>query len=117
MRNRVTGRFLKGHTPHNKGKKWSDYLDKRKWKKIKRIGLKNLKPSANTSAGWNARRVVAVKDEKLICVYPSMREAEHRTGIHQKKIKRCCIGKKKDIDGYQWFFEDDHRWCDLINTK
>lgn len=23
-RNLVNGRFLKGHTPHNKGKKWAD---------------------------------------------------------------------------------------------
>lgn len=31
-RNLVNGRFLKGHTPHNKGKKWADYMDMRKAK-------------------------------------------------------------------------------------
>ena len=34
-RNLVNGRFLKGHTPHNKGKKWADYMDMRKAKRIK----------------------------------------------------------------------------------
>ena len=29
-RNAVTGRFLKGNTPHNKGKKWSEWMDGRK---------------------------------------------------------------------------------------
>ena len=31
--NTVTGQFLKGHVPHNKGKKWSEWMDGRKAKK------------------------------------------------------------------------------------
>ena len=34
-RNAVNGRFLKGHVPHNKGKKWIEWMDMRKAKKIK----------------------------------------------------------------------------------
>ena len=36
-RNLITGKFLKGHIPHNKGKKISDYMDLDKAEKIKRI--------------------------------------------------------------------------------
>ena len=42
-RNPTNGQFLKGLTPHNKGKKWEDYMDMRKAKRIKRIALSNLK--------------------------------------------------------------------------
>ena len=40
-RNMVNGRFLKGHTPHNKGKKWSDYLTKRQQRRCAK-GWKNV---------------------------------------------------------------------------
>lgn len=62
-RNLVNGRFLKGHTPHNKGKKWADYMDMRKAKRIKRIGVKNLVRNYRIS-GWNAKPVVAIKDDE-----------------------------------------------------
>ena len=41
-RNLKTGRFIKGMTPHNKGKKWADFMDRRKQKKVLKQALKNL---------------------------------------------------------------------------
>lgn len=39
-RNAINGRFLKGSIPHNKGKKWKDYVDGRKKRKmLKGLGL------------------------------------------------------------------------------
>lgn len=38
-----TGRFMKGHVPHNKGKKWSDYMSK----KAQRRAAKDGKISKN----------------------------------------------------------------------
>lgn len=32
-RNKKNGRFLKNHKPHNKGKRWSEWMDGRKKKK------------------------------------------------------------------------------------
>ena len=78
-RNLVNGRFLKGHTPFNKGRKWSDYLDSRKKRKM----LKNLSlgRKGNPSiAGNNARPIVAIKDRRLIAVFPSSNAAERKTG-------------------------------------
>ena len=43
--NPTNGQFLKGHVPHNKGKKWEDYMDMRKAKRIVRIAKQNLKPN------------------------------------------------------------------------
>ena len=103
-RNLVNGRFLKGHTPHNKGKKWADYMDMRKAKRIKRIGVKNLVRNYRIS-GWNAKPVVAIKDDELVGIYPSASEAGRKAGICGRNIISCCSGKRKHAGGYQWFWE------------
>ena len=44
-RSRTTGRFMKGHRPANKGKKWSEYMPKRSqlrcakgWENVRKYG-------------------------------------------------------------------------------
>ncbi|WP_233560343.1 hypothetical protein [Bacteroides sp. AF39-11AC] len=113
-RNLVNGRFLKGHTPFNKGRKWSDYLDSRKKRKM----LKNLSlgRKGNPSiAGNNARPIVAIKDRRLIAVFPSSNAAERKTGICSRNIRSCCSGKRKHAGGYEWFFESDNQWLNIVN--
>lgn len=114
-RNFMNGRFLKGHIPFNKGKKWSDYMDMRKAKKIKRIGLKNLVRNCEI-AGWNAKPVVAIEGKKLIGVYSSASEAGRKTGICGRNIISCCSGKRKHAGGYQWFWENDNGWLKIIEN-
>ena len=113
-RNPTNGQFLKGITPHNKGKKWEDYMDMRKAKKVKRIAMANLKPNMNIG-GWNARKIVAIKDNKLIGVYKSSNDAERKTGICARNIRSCCNYKRKRAGGFRWFFENDNEWCKLID--
>lgn len=113
-RNPVNGRFLKGHTPHNKGKRWSDYMDMRKAKKIKRIGMKNLVRNYQI-AGWNAKPVVAVENGEIAGIYPSASEAGRKMGICSRNIRSCYSGKRKSAGGYQWFLESGNKWCDLVN--
>lgn len=113
-RNLVNGRFLKGHIPFNKGKKWSDYIDGRKKRKmLKKLSLgRKGNPSI---AGHNARQVVALKDKRLIAVYPSSNAAERKTGICSRNIRSCCYGIRKHARGYEWFFEDDNQWINKVN--
>lgn len=115
-RSLVNGRFLKGHTPHNKGKRWADYMDMRKAKRIKRIGVKNLVRNYRIS-GWNAKPVVAIKDDELVGIYPSASEAGRKAGICGRNIISCCSGKRKHVGGYQWFWENDNTWCNLVNHE
>ena len=65
--NKKTGRFLKGHVPANKGKKWSDYMGKRAQKRAAK-GWKNLDLHRNKNgrpdtAGRCRKQVVAVMDD------------------------------------------------------
>lgn len=104
---------MKGHVPFNKGKKWSDYMDMRKAKRVKRIGMRNLK-RGYVIAGWNAKPVVAILDGKIAGIYPSSNEAGRKTGICSRNIRRCCDGECRHAGGFRWFWESDNTWCNLI---
>lgn len=112
-RNLENGRFLKGNVPHNKGKKWADYMDMRKARRIKRIAVKNLVHKGQC-AGWNARPVVAIDNGRLAGVFPSSEEAGRKSGITARNIRHCCDKKRKRAGGYRWFWEDDNEWCNLV---
>lgn len=116
-RNAMTGRFMKGHVPFNKGKKWTDYMDMRKAKRVKRIGLKNLRPGNKDIPGWNAKAVVAILDGEIKGIYRSSCDAERKTGICQHGIRLCCSKKRKSAGGYKWFWENDNSWLELIKQN
>lgn len=104
QRNAVNGRFLKGHVPHNKGKKWSDYMDMRKVKRIKRIALQNLRPNADIG-GWNKKAVVAIDDDGNIAGwFESSFDAMKKTGIHHRNIRKVCNGGRGKAGGFRWEF-------------
>lgn len=102
--NPINGQFLKGHVPHNKGKKWSDYMDGRKAKRIKRIATKNLRPRMDIG-GWNKKSIIAMDDDDNIAGwFASSVDAERKTGIERRNINSACNGKRKHAGGFKWCF-------------
>ncbi len=114
-RNLVNGRFLKGIAPHNKGKAMNYHS-----KKSKRRSLNNLVKGRGawhkTGAGLNRKSVVAIKDGKLCGVFPSIQDAGNATGANPALISYICNKKpgKHKACSFEWFFENDATWCDLI---
>lgn len=101
-RNAINGRFLKGNTPHNKGKKWDEWMDMRKAKRVKRIGLRNLHGRSDI-AGWNAEPVFALDDDgNTVAWFASSNDAERKTGICGRNIRAVLEGKRKHAGGYIW---------------
>ena len=116
-RNPVNGKFLKGHVPHNKGKKWSDYMDMRKAKRIKRIAKKNLKYNYNIG-GWNKKKVIGIKDGKIIGVFNSAHDAAKRLGLIRRNISHCCRGERNHCGGIRWFFESEiNLWVKFLQKN
>ena len=109
-RNAQNGQFLKGHIPHNKGKKWSNYMDMRKAKRIIRIAKKNLLPGNPNIGGWNKKKVVMVTSKGNWVVFESATEAASKMGLERRNISHCCEGKRQRCGGRWWFFFDDDRW-------
>lgn len=127
-RNLKTGRFLKGMTPHNKGKKWADFMDGRKQKRVMRIALQNLETArklghCGKAGGRNKRPIIAVLDNGEWLVFPESKSAAAWCGGLRENVCRCCRenertmltkgGKVNDNHRYlgaRWYFESDDKW-------
>lgn len=116
-RNFKTGTFLKGHIPHNKGKKWSEWMDMRKARKIIRIGMKNLNKGRSDIGGWNKRPVVAVTADGRWFPFDSAADAARKTGLIRRNISHCCQGKRKHCGRFRWFYFDSNEWIKLVKHE
>jgi hypothetical protein len=102
--NPINGQFLKGHVPHNRGKKMKDYLDEETIKRIKEVGIKNLKSNLKV-CGWNKKSIIAMDDDnKILGWFSSSYDAEKKTGICARNIRKTCNGKRKHAGGFKWEF-------------
>ena len=114
-RNLVTGRFLKGCTPHNKGKSMV-YRSKRSQKRSLDGLAKGRGAWHKTGAGMNKKSVVLIKNGRLYGVFPSIQAAGIALGVSPSLVGRVCrkLRNNHTTKGFQCFFESDNSWCDLI---
>ena len=132
QRNPLNGRFLKGHTPANKGKKWSEFMSKRGQRKAKK-GWKNLvlyRADRSPEAGRKKKAVIAVNDTGKFLFFPSVSEAGSLLGISHDNISRCCrdnqarkqgrngnVNTNHKYKGIRFYFENDPVWTEKINQQ
>ena len=68
-RNAVTGCFLPGHVPHNKGRKLGDYMTKRAQRRSAK-GWKNVvlhrSKTRPDNAGRSPKQIIAVEDDGTV---------------------------------------------------
>lgn len=111
-RNAITGRFIKGVSPWNKGKKMNY-----KNESSRNLSVINLKKGQGgnhrNGAGHNKRPVVAIKDGKFY-VFPSATEASIKVGCGQTSITAACKKRIKTCLGFKWYYEDDSTWLKQI---
>lgn len=131
--NPVNGRFLPGHKPFNKGKKWIDYMDMRKSKRVKKNLEIRRKMGNKKLAGANRIPIVGIKEGKLIAYKSSIEAAKilraQGIKINARNIRYVCAGTinkskfgkyeynyiRKRAGGYQWFYADDtEKYRDLL---
>ena len=111
-RNPITGHFLKGIAPHNKGKKWEDYLDKETADRIRKNMVHIGRPDFG---GNNRKQVIAIYKGKFFGVFESSREAGSRLGLIDRNIRACCDGKRSRCGNIHFFWEKDFdRWSVLL---
>ena len=122
--NTKNGRFLKGHTPTNKGKKWSEYMPKRSQRRCRKgwINIVKYRPTKRPDVAGRCRKpVIAVTDDGKWCVLPFIGAAGKWCGGNRENVRRCCIlnGKHlKNTDhkykGVRWYYESDNNWTTKI---
>ena len=91
--NKQNGRFLKGHVPANKGKRWSDYMGKRAMKRAMK-GWQNVishRPKTRPdTAGRCRKQVVGVMDDGRWLVFDYVGAAARWLGGSRENVGRCC---------------------------
>lgn len=129
--NAVNGQFLKGHVPHNKGKKWSEYLNKRTQKRMAK-GWKNLELYRNKNGRPDIEKcrkaIIAVYDDGTWQYFPFIGDASKKLCMGRENIGRCCrFNQKRHINkkngkintnhkymGIRFYFESDDIWTTKI---
>ena len=107
------GQFLKGHTPHNKGKHPREYMSEEGYQKMIKA-LDNKRTGNPNFGGCNKRSVIMIKNGKICGVFESSEDASRKTGIMASNIRSVCRGARKRAGGYQWFWEESEDWINLI---
>lgn len=97
--NPVNGQFLKQHVPHNKGVPMKEWMDGRKIRKV----IKGLQRTGNPNlAGWNAKPIIAIRDDGREFYFDCSNDAMRKTGIESRNIRSVCNGKRKKAGGFEW---------------
>lgn len=130
--NVTNGQFMKGHVPHNKGKKWSEYVGKRAQKRMAK-GWKNLekyRPKERPdTAGRCRKEVIAVMDDGTWKHFNYLGSAGKWIGGSRENVGRCCrsnqarhknkktgaINTDHKYMGVRFYFEDDNIWTTKIS--
>lgn len=141
-----TGRFMKGHVPANKGKRWDEFKSKRSQRRSSK-GWKNLELYRHRpdTAGRAKKQVVAVMDNGRFYVLPCLKVANKwlrdNLGITGcwENIGRCCrlnasrkvckhdwrknekkgsarVNTDHRYQGIRWYFENDDIWMEKIHS-
>lgn len=112
-RDAKTGRFVNGNTPHNKGRKMSEWMDADKMKRVIENAKKNLR-SRYDIGGKNKKPIIMIDKEGKHYYFESSYAAERITGIKSRNIRNCCKGKQKTAGGYRWFWFNDDGWLTFV---
>lgn len=133
-RNLLTGRFMKGNEPYNKGLTWDEYVGKRAQKRMKR-GWKNLdkyRPATRSEKSGRSRKpIIAINDQGKWVYYPDGHVASDSLGIHRSNIYRCCrdnqarradtrtgiVNTDHGCRGIRFYFESDNIWMKKIKEN
>jgi hypothetical protein len=127
---KITGRFLKGHRPFNKGLPLKNWMDGRKIRKVKKYLEIGRKLGNHNLPGANRIPIVGIKDGKLYpfnCASSAERILKSKgIKINQRNIRAVCLAKpvnnngvqyiRKKAGGFYWFFADKpEKYKELIN--
>lgn len=138
-RSRTTGRFMKGHRPANKGKKWSEYMSKRSQRRAAK-GWENLDKyrahAKSPDAGEPPREVVALYPNGKYACYDSIGHAAEALNCRRENIGRCCrlnesqkvlrslspkkrgtINTDHQYKGIRFYFREGNVWWNKIGTQ
>lgn len=128
-RNLKTGRFMPGARPHNKGKRWDEYMSPRGQETAK-IGWENLKCEHKRSplSGKTPTPIIAIVRERPV-FFPTIEAAARWIEGLPQSVHRCAhdnrartvnrrngsINTDHRYKGVRFYYESDEQWTEKIS--
>jgi len=131
--NPTNGQFLKGHEPHNKGKRWDEWMSKRGQRRVRKgwVNLSEYRPKTRPDTAERCRvQVIAVMDDGTWLVLPYIGAAGEWIGGCRENVRRCCqFNRRRHINkktgavntdhkykGVRFYYESDSIWTTKIKS-
>lgn len=89
---------------HIDGNTLNNSVNNLEWVTNQENQLHAIRIGLNKNLGENhkqARKVIQMKNYKIIKIWGCINEAERQLKIHQSNIIKCCRGERKTTGGYQ----------------
>jgi len=104
---RQKGKFRKGQTPWNKGKKWNEMFDEKTQAKLKEH-LKEISKTGAAGKGHPHPKPVIQMDEygNKLHWYASSEAAAKKLGLHGRNIRKVCDGERNSCGGFRWCWDE-----------
>lgn len=112
-KNPINGRFVKGSIPHNKGKKWEDYIDKDRIVELRKKASESIRKNG-VQHPFKARPVICIDKDGNHQYYESMTSAAKAIGTTMEYLWKGCHGVVKTVKGYRVFLFESDEWTKLI---
>ena len=117
--NKANGRFLPGHVPANKGKKWDEFMSKRGQRKARK-GWKNIEKMhafghpPTIGSGRCRKAVVSIDDNGKLRMFHFIGAASKHYGIVRDNVRRCCNeNAKQHVNKKTGKINTDHKYMGL----
>ena len=124
-RNPTNGHYTKGHVPHNKGRRWNEYLGLEQQKKILAAATWNLRNHLHDPRPATAERcrkpLIGLTDDGNVRYFSHAQAAANWIVGSRACVNRCCRlnashGTNTDhrYKGIRFYFENDDNWTKKI---
>lgn len=100
--NPITGRFIKGHIPINKGKKMNDEIKEKIKHTFFKKGNKSIRKYRHGLCISSKKIEMIMKDNKIVRGFCSIGEAAFLTGIQRRNIGKVIKGEREYAGGFKW---------------
>lgn len=97
----------KAQVNHIDGDKTNNCVGNLEWVTASENTQHKFKVLKYKNPGAPSRKIIQLKNNKVIAEYDGACDAHRKTCINQGNITSCCLGKRNSAGGYQWVYKQN----------
>ena len=107
----TNGKFKKGHTPANKGKKRELWMSDEGDKRVRAAAAVSMLGKKNPNAGRKGKPIFATDKDGKRTRYQSIVLCAESLGVDRRDIVNCLKGRQKTSHGFSFRLTSSERQC------